>query len=490
MTRPNIMRADTLDLQDQDNPTASEHQKHPDSNSLAPHLASQINHVIEERNSEDQILQDAWNMSDNLTEEPGAIEEANAYHEHGAGSNGMQSEQDEGGDGVESEGEGDDDMMDRISSSPSIDDGGYSKHSLSSLATPPTDWPARKSSLSPRTPTPICETFNQSAQSTPDSSPFVQTPQHLPLRISMAEDGFYTPASNSTSDVSPMISLLSVQRRKSDSLTSKHHLLGRYEEDKDDSPEQRKTESDQPLVRNFTNDTSGRGKGEVSGKEELEGLRHFAPDSGTSSKRSTGIPFQGQWSYSDPAYAGQKALDQSPSLSSLNSVDLDSVLLPADDPLLDRPPSPNDSEGSWESVSNSDSYQSDEGIHLEDDANDPFLDLDPRFIDSGWGGECLRDTEDIDFEFVYALHTFVATVEGQANATKGDTMVLLDDSNSYWWLVRVVKNSSIGKLAYATCILARPTDIWKGYLPAEHIETPTERLARLNKHRNIDVCVN
>ncbi|XP_044717653.1 RING finger domain-containing protein [Hirsutella rhossiliensis] len=79
------------------------------------------------------------------------------------------------------------------------------------------------------------------------------------------------------------------------------------------------------------------------------------------------------------------------------------------------------------------------------------------------------EDEDIDFEFVYALHTFVATVEGQANATKGDTMVLLDDSNSYWWLVRVVKDSSIG------------------YLPAEHIETPTERLARLNKHRNIDL---
>ncbi|OJD17297.1 hypothetical protein AJ78_02585 [Emergomyces pasteurianus Ep9510] len=79
------------------------------------------------------------------------------------------------------------------------------------------------------------------------------------------------------------------------------------------------------------------------------------------------------------------------------------------------------------------------------------------------------DDEDIDFEFVYALHTFVATVEGQANATKGDTMVLLDDSNSYWWLVRIVKDGSIG------------------YLPAEHIETPTERLARLNKHRNIDL---
>ena len=30
-------------------------------------------------------------------------------------------------------------------------------------------------------------------------------------------------------------------------------------------------------------------------------------------------------------------------------------------------------------------------------------------------------------------------------------------------------------------------DGFVGYLPAEHIETPTERLARLNKHRNIDV---
>lgn len=79
------------------------------------------------------------------------------------------------------------------------------------------------------------------------------------------------------------------------------------------------------------------------------------------------------------------------------------------------------------------------------------------------------DDEDIDFQFVYALHTFVATVEGQANATKGDTMELLDDTNSYWWLVRVAKDGSIG------------------YLPAEHIETPTERLARLNKHRNIDL---
>lgn len=59
-------------------------------------------------------------------------------------------------------------------------------------------------------------------------------------------------------------------------------------------------------------------------------------------------------------------------------------------------------------------------------------------------GLLTRRSEDIDFEFVYALHSFTATVEGQANALKGDTMVLLDDSNSYWWLVRIVKDSSIG----------------------------------------------
>ncbi|GAW22367.1 hypothetical protein ANO14919_119040 [Xylariales sp. No.14919] len=102
------------------------------------------------------------------------------------------------------------------------------------------------------------------------------------------------------------------------------------------------------------------------------------------------------------------------------------------------------------------------------DVNTDDDDLDDDMMDRISSSPSIED-EDIDFEFVYALHTFVATVEGQANATKGDTMVLLDDSNSYWWLVRVVKDSSIG------------------YLPAEHIETPTERLARLNKHRNIDL---
>lgn len=77
--------------------------------------------------------------------------------------------------------------------------------------------------------------------------------------------------------------------------------------------------------------------------------------------------------------------------------------------------------------------------------------------------------ESIDFDLVYSLTNFFATVEGQASVVKGDSLVLMDDSNSYWWLVRVLKTEEVG------------------YIPAENIETPFERLARLNRHRNVDV---
>ena len=53
---------------------------------------------------------------------------------------------------------------------------------------------------------------------------------------------------------------------------------------------------------------------------------------------------------------------------------------------------------------------------------------------------------------------------------KGDSLLLLDDANSYWWLIRVLKTEDVG------------------YIPAENIETPYERLARLNKHRNVDIA--
>ncbi|KAK3312912.1 hypothetical protein B0H66DRAFT_569177 [Apodospora peruviana] len=103
-----------------------------------------------------------------------------------------------------------------------------------------------------------------------------------------------------------------------------------------------------------------------------------------------------------------------------------------------------------------------------DDSNDNYdEDAVASMISSS---PSLPDDEDgIEFEFMHALHKFVATVEGQLNVTKGETLVLLDDSNQYWWLVRIVHNSEIG------------------YIPAEFVETPVERLGRLNKHRNVDI---
>lgn len=138
----------------------------------------------------------------------------------------------------------------------------------------------------------------------------------------------------------------------------------------------------------------------------------------------------------------------------LDGVDIHGLaryLVPLDDPLLDVDEKADDyqntcaQDSDWEDENENESPEADTSSN--NDPSEFLFTNDSRFIDSGWGGECLREIEDIDFEFMYALHTFVATVEGQANATKGDTMVMLDDSNSYWWLVRVVKDGSIGELS-------------------------------------------
>ncbi|KAG8905763.1 hypothetical protein FRB99_008336 [Tulasnella sp. 403] len=112
-------------------------------------------------------------------------------------------------------------------------------------------------------------------------------------------------------------------------------------------------------------------------------------------------------------------------------------------------------------------YASDEDHSvLEDDSGD-----EQYIEDEDDGSSSLSiPSESIDFDLVYSIQTFVATVEGQANVVKGDSLFLMDDSNSYWWLVRVLKTQEVG------------------YIPAENIETPFERLARLNKHRNVDLA--
>ena len=461
MTRPHIVRADTLDLQDQDNPTAAEHQKPNLQGGLAPHQRAEVHHVFEERTSEEHALADAWNITENLTDEPDAIDQAQQQREqngeHDDQANGAQQAAGEGGDDADAD--ADDDMMDRISSSPSIDDGGYTLHSSppSTLPRQRTVWPVRCSSLTPsprNTPTPTRETFNQSPLSESDSSPFLQTPLHLPLvmRRSDANPALLTPWSEMSSspfDQNPRPqSRINVERADdSVSFSSKHHhSLGRYTDSRELEPLLEADDDDMEIyLQEPSNTTDDSAKYAVEDKFRRESessvlIHDIKPD-----LRPIESPFR---SHSFQRYAESPTdprLEQSPSLNSIASVDLKDVLLPVDDPLLDTPPDQSNATDDWESMS-SDSGSLD-GSMNDDDTDTFFANLEPRFIDSGWGGECLRETEDIDFEFVYALHTFVATVEGQANATKGDTMVLLDDSNSYWWLVRVVKDASIGKPA-------------------------------------------
>ncbi|KAF9436258.1 hypothetical protein BGZ76_004463 [Entomortierella beljakovae] len=105
---------------------------------------------------------------------------------------------------------------------------------------------------------------------------------------------------------------------------------------------------------------------------------------------------------------------------------------------------------------------------LEDDEELEDDEDEDEEMDDDDGSETLSLTEDdIDFNLVYAFHTFVATQEGQASVVRNDALMLLEDVNVYWWLVRVLKTGVIG------------------YIPAENIETPFERLARLNKYRNV-----
>jgi hypothetical protein len=246
----------------------------------------------------------------------------------------------------------DDDLMDKISSSPSIEDG---KYSLS-------PWPPRSDSVdSGASPASVSMPIRGTCPSS--SSPFISPPLHFPVpNPQEVENG-----------------------------SAGHHL-----------------EVPCKSTRNTSGDFSA-------------SYQHF-------DHYDTHAPYESNHNHD------------------LETQEIPNYLLPENDPyLLDAY---NDAD---EGFFDDDDAWEDEDVNLldykssSDDGTEDFVfTSDSRFIDSGWGGECLREIEDIDFEFVYALHTFVATVEGQANATKGDTMVLLDDSNSYWWLVRVVKDQSIG----------------------------------------------
>ncbi|KAJ4290578.1 protein phosphatase regulator [Kalmusia sp. IMI 367209] len=389
MTRPQIVRADTLDLQDKTSPTAQDHTNQPSHPAplgigpAAPHQEASLRRVEDERSSEEARLQNGG--ANGLRDDPPSDDEHSTVN-NGSGDNaavrlngGMSGESDDA-DMADADAEEDLDDMDRISSSPSISDG---------TTTEPED-------------------ANAGTNQIRETSSCTEHLEKVENRL---------------------------QYMRLDSLGS---LLSDEDED-----------TVQYMLEPVPNPSYS----------NLEDPFYEIP------KRTSSLPRKTE------ERAGRTKRNDTPPLTS------------SQEDKYER----KDEDDSWTDDSDADSWN----IDLEDDDDDDFNDVsftfsdDPRYIDSGWGGECLREAEDIDFEFVYSLHTFVATVEGQANATKGDTMVLLDDSNSYWvrwysiltpnlanenqWLVRVVKDNSIG------------------YLPAEHIETPTERLARLNKHRNIDL---
>ncbi|KAL9631993.1 MAG: hypothetical protein Q9164_005584, partial [Protoblastenia rupestris] len=411
MTRPHVIRADTIDLQDRDAPSAKDHSRQPvrpgalGEGPPAPHQADALKHVeleiAEQHGRSPRASQDLSGKELQLLHD-----EADSYGNHDAGENllrnaGQHAAHDEVESGEEDEGL-DDDMTDKISSSPSIgEDGGF--------IVPQLLWPSRIASL--RSSTPEKKATHSPGPPSDDfsSSPFAETPEHFPLSFARNE--------------------------QEDTPSKGHHQEGKY---------------------------------------AVKSRKHLSVDDYEFESRDQLSPLISEQHDSNPE---DKFIDAQDLYEEghFDPNEFHHLLLPDDDPLLDNnsddaplevehaseTPSPT-SKASWNEVTPGEPDD-------DDDTEDISYSDHSRFVDSGWGGECLRETEDIDFEFVYALHTFVATVEGQANATKGDTMVLLDDSNSYWWLVRVVKDSSIG------------------YLPAEHIETPLERLARLNKHRNLDL---
>lgn len=283
----------------------------------------------------------------------------------------------EDGDLEGEDGDLDDDMMDKISSSPSIDDGGLPCQ-LPTLSNPQ-QYVSRCSS-----PAPNC--FSEARS----SSPYLDLPDYLPIQQPLKQ----------------------AAKVPAESPPRHHHLPVAWPDGLDKLDEQP------------SGNTTARYKGNDTG------------DIGTSPSREGvyGHDYKGQLYEEDTA-----------------TMEAEQVT----DDNMPRQDSKEEQTGIDEAIDMEDEFDDIEDLIVpyegsidEDDDDDlSFESIDPRFVDSGWGGECLHDTEDIDFELVYALHTFIATVEGQANATKGDAMVLLDDSNSYWWLVRVVKDSSIGMLS-------------------------------------------
>ncbi|KAM0250956.1 hypothetical protein ACHAQJ_008378 [Trichoderma viride] len=158
MTRPSIIRADTIDLQDHHAPSAQDQSAHrdrghktprsPTANApvqLAPHQAETLRDVAHSTAEEQSRSPRAAFTKYNGPSDAGTIADAmDVYQQHQHQQDSLAVAQNGGmdDDDIEDDGDLDDDMMDRISSSPSIEDG-----ACSSVVTP-VAWPRRVSSLS------------------------------------------------------------------------------------------------------------------------------------------------------------------------------------------------------------------------------------------------------------------------------------------------------------------------------------------------------
>ena len=427
---------DTIDLQDPDTPSAKDHTRQPTNpNALgdgppAPHQAATLKSSglegVELHSRSPRASQDLSSKELQLLHEHVDGDEVESADGEGvAGSRGTAGEE---GDEDEDGDEGlDDDMMDKISSSPSIDDGGYNLARDSSALLFPS--PAAS------------DHSHHSSACSSGSSPYIATPEHLPLSF--------------------------VKREEPSPSGARLHHSSRYALGQGDVS----VEVDGPSR------SPGHLKEQISCETIADDFKSCYEDLESALGEDADFEDTVQnlaMPMSDELL--DNSLDSGARAPRFGPEDMENQLLDNNFDLGIHSTEPGNTETDalqekteyWEyeeawprqrppSRSSLELYYEDESSSDEDADTDDLSFDDPRFTDSGWGATSLRDIEDIDFEFVYALHTFVATVEGQANATKGDTMVLLDDSNSYWWLVRVVKDNSIGMISSRSFSLSHLT---------------------------------
>lgn len=332
--------------------------------------------MIEERHSEEQQLQEAYtNAAGIFSDEPDSIDAApKGSEENGTSQNGESrgTNADTDGDG-DGEGESDDDMLDRISSSPSIDDGGSTPLTPSGTPTVNFAWPRRTVSLTPELSTPPMRTdfnndalFYSSSPSSAASSPFVRTPLHLPLPRSRFQIGFenspLAKKHDQVMDLSPsdddLVAVdLYPDRYSSTALHTlkKHHQLGRYglSPIKDEfEPEDTFDGIQSQLARTAASPTPESPQGNAFSlmKRDMGPPTPPKKDMGMTAQEAAPLLARRSYEHADPqavdspfrrhswarnllAYR-QNSIETSASNISLISLDMANVLLPAHDPLL------------------------------------------------------------------------------------------------------------------------------------------------------------